>query len=218
MKAQFVARTPAAGLNAGGVVWLTAAVGHAHRVTLRYIGLATPEFAIMVAESGMIIESVDAFMLVGVTRTQRRRAGWLVALAYLFCVLVPTIASALPGGHAAPHCLTGDDHIPSMVHEHHEGMAHIHGDGHQHHSGVLTHADSAASHDAKSAVLKNDPVPAEASHAMDEKCCGLMCITALPAPFVAMAQPPAPNAVRMADNHRKLTDNTPPRLYRPPNS
>lgn len=45
-------------------------------------------------------------MLIGLTKTQQLKAGWLVALAYLFCVLAPTLSFALPGGHATPYCLT----------------------------------------------------------------------------------------------------------------
>ncbi|AEI04586.1 hypothetical protein OCA5_pOC16700160 (plasmid) [Afipia carboxidovorans OM5] len=158
-------------------------------------------------------------MLVGLTRTQRRRAGWFVALAYLFCVLAPTLSFALPGSQATPYCLTDEDHVPGMAHDHHEGAMHVHKDGHaHHHSGVQVHADSSADHDAKPVALKSDAGPVKAPHAADGKCCGLMCVTALPATLVTVAKPPVPNAVRVSDNHRKLADNAPSRLYRPPNS
>ena len=156
-------------------------------------------------------------MLTGLTRTQRQRTGWLVALAYLFCVLAPTLSFALPGGHATPYCLTDEDHVPGMVHVHDEGMAHVHKDGHaHHHSGVQTQADSSADHDAKPAALKSDSGPAKAPHSVDGKCCGLMCVTALPATLVGVAKPSAPKAVRVSDNYRELTDNAPPQRYRPP--
>lgn len=154
-------------------------------------------------------------MLVGLTRTQRKRAGWLVALAYLFCVLAPTIALALPGHHTPPHCLTGDNHVPGMVHVHDEGVMLAHEDGHAHHQAGVQ-VDLAASHDAKTAVPKNDTDPAKAPQSMDGKCCGLMCVTALPATSIAVARPLVPKAVRVFDNYRKLADNAPARLYRPP--
>ena len=158
-------------------------------------------------------------MLVGLTRTQRVKAGWLIALAYLFCVLAPTLSFALPGSQAAPYCLTDEDHVPAMLHVHQEGMMHVHNDRHaHHHSGVQTHADSSADHDVKPVALKSDSGPAKAPHAADGKCCGLMCVTALPATLVAVAKPSVPSAVRISDVHRKLADNAPPRLYRPPNS
>lgn len=152
-------------------------------------------------------------MLVGLTRTQRRRAGWFVALAYLFCVLAPTLAFALPGSQAVPYCLADDDHVPSIVHVHHEGTMQVHKDGHAyHHSGIQAHAD----HDAKSITLKSDSGPAKAPHSADGKCCGLICVTALPATLVNVARPLAPKAIREAESYRKLTDNAPVLRYRPP--
>jgi hypothetical protein len=134
-------------------------------------------------------------------------------------VLAPTLSFALPGSQATPYCLTDEDHVPGMVHVHHEGIMHVHEDGHaHHHSGVQTQADSSADHDAKPIALKSDAGPAKAPHSADGKCCGLMCVTALPAPLVAMTQPSVPKAVRVFDHYRKLADNAPPRLYRPPNS
>lgn len=156
-------------------------------------------------------------MLVGLTRTQRVKAGWLIALAYLFCVLAPTLSFALPGGHATPYCLTDEDHVPGMVHVHHEGIMHVHKDGHaHHHSGIQTHADSSADHDVKPVALKSDADPAKAPHSADGKCCGLMCVTALPATLVNVAKPFVPKAVREAESYRKLADSAPPQRYRPP--
>lgn len=54
-------------------------------------------------------------MFVGLTRTKRLRAGWIIALAYLFCVLAPTLSVALPGSHAIAYCLTDDDHTPGLL-------------------------------------------------------------------------------------------------------
>lgn len=145
------------------------------------------------------------------------RAGWLVALAYLFCVLAPTISFALPGSHAIPYCLTDDDDVPGVVHVHHEGTMHVHKDGHaHHHSGIQTHADSSADYDVKPVVLKSDADPAKVPHSADGKCCGLMCVTALPATLVNVAKPFVPKALCEAESYRKLTDNASPQRYRPP--
>lgn len=156
-------------------------------------------------------------MLVSLTRTQRLRAGWLVALAYLFCVLAPTISFALPGGHAIPYCLTDDD-APGVVHVHDEGLVqHVHKDGHVHdHSGVQSSADASSTHDMKPVALNEGSVPAKAPHSSDGKCCGLMCVTALPATLVNVAKPSTPKALCEAERYRKLTDNAPPQRYRPP--
>lgn len=157
----------------------------------------------------------------------------MIALAYLFCVLAPTLSFALSGNQAGSYCMT-EDHAPGMAgvhdnevhddhvrsdHVHREGMMQIPEDGHAHHrSGVPALADFAADHDAKPIVLTIDAGSAKASHSANGKCCDLMCVTALPAPLVAVAQPAAPKAIRVSGDYRKLTDNTPCRLYRPPSS
>lgn len=148
--------------------------------------------------------------------TQRRRAGWFIALTYLLCVMAPTLSFALPASHAIAYCLTDEDHVPSILHEHHEGMMHVHNNGYaHHHSAVQTDAVSSADHDVKPVALKDDG-RAKAPHSADGKCCGLMCVTALPATLVNVAKPLVPKAVREAESYRRLTDNAPPQRYRPP--
>jgi hypothetical protein len=144
----------------------------------------------------------------------------MIALVYLLCVLAPTLSFALPGSQVSPYCLTDGDRAPGVVHVHHESIAPADQDVHAlHHSSVQIQADPSVDHVVNPAGLEeSDSTPAKAPHATDGKCCGLMCVTALPAPFIVMAQPSVPKAVKVSDNHRKLTDNTRPRLYRPPNS
>ena len=138
-------------------------------------------------------------------------------MAYLLCVLAPTLALALPGSQAIAHCLTVEDHTVGEVHDHSEGMMQAHQNGHaHHHAGAGMQAEPSAVHAVKAAALKDVSSPAKAPHAMDGKCCGLMCVTALPATFVSVTQPAMPKAVRVFDNYRELTDNVPAVRYRPP--
>jgi hypothetical protein len=159
-------------------------------------------------------------MFARLTRAKRQRAGWIITLAYLFCVLSPTLSFALPGSHAIAYCLTDDDHAPSLTHVHNhvhnEGVAqHVHQNGQVHDHSGSTHVHAAGDHQAKSVALSEDSGPAKSSHP-DAKCCGLMCVTALPAADTNVAKPSLPKAVRITENFRTLRDNAPPRLYRPP--
>ena len=141
----------------------------------------------------------------------------MIALVYLLCVLAPALSFALPGSQASPYCLTNEDHASGMVHVHHQDMMHVHQDGHaHHHAGDGMQAEPSVAHVVKAAALKSDSSPAKAPHAMDGKCCGLMCVTAFPATFVAVMQPSVPTAIRVSDSYRKLTDNGPAVHYRPP--
>lgn len=157
-------------------------------------------------------------MFVGLTRTKRLRAGWIIALAYLFCAVAPTLSFALPGGHAIAYCLTDDDHVAGLAHMHNEGIAqHVHKDGQIHgHSGAPAHVRAAGDHHAKSVALSDGSGPAKAPHPADGKCCGLICVTALPAADVNVAKPLLPKAVRVSENFQTLRDNAPPQRYRPP--
>ena len=152
------------------------------------------------------------------TGARRWRAGWLLAFVYLLCVLAPTISFALPGSHAVAPCLTDASHVPGMVHAHTEALTrHVHNDGHVHdHSSGHSHANSDSGQRSVSPALNGNSVPEKAPHSSDGQCCGLMCVTALPATLIDIVKPSAPTALCEVEGYRKVTDNAPPRLYRPP--
>jgi hypothetical protein len=157
-------------------------------------------------------------MLMSLTRLKRVRAGWIVALIYLLCVLAPTISFALPGSLAVAPCLTDASHAPGMVHLHSKMLTqHVHEDGRAHdHSGAHSHVRTDGDHRSTSMALNAKSVPEKAPHSSDGQCCGLMCVTALPATLVNIVKPSAPTALCEVEGYRKVTDNAPPRLYRPP--
>ncbi|MBN9603774.1 MAG: hypothetical protein J0G33_12685 [Afipia felis] len=152
-------------------------------------------------------------MFVGLTRTKRLRAGRIIALAYLFCVLAPTLSVALPGSQAIAYCLTEGDHVSGLPHVHGEHTAQpVHSQVHDH-ADAQTGAHLAGDHQAKSVATTDGSSP---KNSPNEKCCGLMCVTALPAADISIAKPLLPKAVRASENFQKLRDNAPARLYRPP--
>lgn len=157
-------------------------------------------------------------MLVRLTRTHRVTAGWIVALAYLLCVLAPTMSYALPGEHALAPCLTDESHVPGMVHVHAGAPArHTHADGHVHeHSAAHSHANSGGDHRSMSMALNSRSLPDKVPRSADGQCCGLMCVTALPASLIDIVTPSVPTAACEAESYRKVTDKAPSRLYRPP--
>ena len=157
-------------------------------------------------------------MLVRLTGTQRLRAGWLVALVYVLCVLAPTLSFALPGSQALSPCLTDAGHVPGMAHVHNDVPAqHVHDNGHVHdHVAAHAHAKSDGDHRAMTVALNGKSAPEKAPHASDGQCCGLICISALPATLVDIVKPSGPTALCDVEGDRKVTDNAPPTHYRPP--
>jgi hypothetical protein len=156
-------------------------------------------------------------MLMSLTRLKRVRAGRIVALIYLLCVLAPTMSFALPGLHSLASCLTDTNHVSGMMHVHAEApTAHVHADGHVH-DHAMAHSHAGPS-DAGSiqASAASEQTPSKESHSSDGQCCGLMCVTALPATVIDIVKPAAPTALCELEGFRNVADNAPPRHYRPP--
>jgi hypothetical protein len=156
-------------------------------------------------------------MLSRLSRPKRLGAGWLIALIYLLCVLAPTISFALPGSHAVAPCLIDARHAAGMVHVHTEvPTRHVHNDSQGQDRSGRSHAISNGDHRSMSLALNPKSVPEKAPHSSDGQCCGLTCVTALPVTLVDVLKPSAPTALCVVEGYRKVTDNAPPRLYRPP--
>ena len=138
-------------------------------------------------------------MLTRLTKAIRPRVASVVALFYLLCVLAPAAAFAFGDGSRSAHCLTDDNHgVGSSQHEHNDhkqdgGKAHVHEDG-------TSHQHSKAP-DGKSS---------------DAQCCGLMCLSALPASLLEVQTPALPAMVAGAADQENIAGEAPDRLYRPP--
>jgi hypothetical protein len=146
-------------------------------------------------------------MFVRLTRPVRAKAGWFVALLYLFCVLTPGVALAL--GDAAS-CLITELPTPATTHVHDGAQpmhaasaAHQHGEAHQHHAdaGGATHDHAKHQHDGKN------------SHG---PCCAMLCVSAIAANPPAVAMPSPPISLCVSENFQRLPGEAPPLLYRPP--
>jgi len=156
-------------------------------------------------------------MLVRLTRAKRLRAVRLVVLIYALCILAPTLSFALPGSQAVSPCLTDASHTPGMIHVHAEAaVAHMHADGTMH-DHAAAHSHAGPSRDA--AAIKADVSPKQTpakGHASVADCCGLMCLTALPATLVEIVTPCVPTAAQAIEIYRDVADNGPSLPYRPP--
>jgi hypothetical protein len=152
-------------------------------------------------------------MLVRLTRARRLRAVRFAVLVYALCILAPTLSFALPGSQAVSPCLTDTNQVPGMVHVHAEApAAHLHANGtmHDHSHAGLTHGAAAIK-----AAVSPEQTPAK-GHASAGDCCGLMCLTALPATLVDITTPCVPTSAQAIETYRKVADSGPALLYRPP--
>ncbi len=160
-------------------------------------------------------------MLVRLTRPKRLKAGCLFALVYLLCVLAPGISFAFADGSRAAPCLTDENHGLGVVHmhAHSEGTSqHVHKDGHVHeHPGGEAHFGESNRLDSAISATDETPAPANDHHKVSgAQCCGMVCLSALPATAIDIVKPSAPTSFCGSENYRNVADNTPPRHYRPP--
>lgn len=133
-------------------------------------------------------------MFVRLTRHGRIRAGWFVALLYLFCVVAPGAALAL--GSAAPW----------LAHDLKPGIAaHDHYAAQQHRDAHADHRSGAGgSHHHEQDGTSKGP------------CCAMLCLSTMAADLPSIAKPSQPVSVRAAESFRRLPDKAPSRLYKPP--
>jgi len=176
--------------------------------------LAEPNFEVTLSASLFRVNGYLGRMSLRLTRTIRVMAGWLVALAYLLCVLGPGVALALGSGPApclaeelSPVSLAPaqDQPVPIMS-MHAGGSSHDHGAHHAHHHAGLHHAGmegGPAGHHHKGNAL---PGP----------CCAMMCVSAIPANLPAISAPSQPVSICVLETDRGAPGNAPPLLYRPP--
>ena len=126
-------------------------------------------------------------MLVRLSGAKRLRAGRLVALVYLLCMLAPTLSFAL----AVSPCLAVAEQ--GIMHVH--AASHVQAEEHvRDHAMAHSHA-SAPDHGASvQAPTPSDRAPLNGSHSHDGKCCGLTCLSPLPATLVDVVTPSVPRA------------------------
>lgn len=148
------------------------------------------------------------------------QAGRVLVLAYMLCVLMPALSFAFADGALAAPCLTDADHAMGIMHVHEPPagtVQHIHREEHDHGD----HAN-AAHHDDMNGLGKRSADTRLPSHSGDghkvpgAQCCGMVCITAMPASVVELAAPSAPTSRCALEVYRSVAGDTPPTHYRPP--
>lgn len=164
---------------------------------------------------------IEDQMLVRLTSVKRLRAGWLIALVYLLCVLAPGLSFALSDGSRPAPCLTDANHELGIIHVHQfsdSTSQHFHSDGHAHqHPGERSHFSASDKSDGSALIADETPAPATDHHkSSGTKCCGMVCISALPATVLEISEPSPPKSHSASEIYRHLADNAPPRHYRPP--
>jgi hypothetical protein len=147
-------------------------------------------------------------MSLRLARRIRVQAGWLIALAYLFCVASPGLALALGSGPAP--CFTEEMALvaSASVQDDQVPMMHMDGDKASHHHMHEAHDHAGVGDDTAGHHHKHSSLPGP--------CCAMMCVSAIPADLPAIVAPSRPMSLCVFEADRGAPDNAPPLLYRPP--
>jgi hypothetical protein len=138
-------------------------------------------------------------MRIRLTGATRWRAASILALLYMLCVFGPPAALVLADAARASNCLTEHNHSLRSVHVHEHSVAVQDGGTTRVHSDGTSHKPSKAPDDRSS-----------------DQCCGLACLSALPAGIVQIDTPAVPVVVVALGQQMDLAGKGPERLYRPP--
>jgi hypothetical protein len=158
-------------------------------------------------------------MLTRLTRAKRLLAGRTLALAYMLCVLMPALSFAFADGALAAPCLTDPDPAIGLMHIHEAAntMQHVHHGGHDHADHAKTgHRDDLSGSGKQLADTPLPSHPGDGHKVPGAQCCGMVCVSALPARLTEFVAPSAPASRCAADTYRNLVGKIPPTLYRPP--
>jgi hypothetical protein len=151
-------------------------------------------------------------MLRYLTRSIRVRAAWLLAALYVMCLVLPAVSFAFGAGRNAA-CLVEEGHSFGKTHIHS-----VQADGVDAAPQYLPQANL----ELKSVSFNTSVESCGVAHGSDDahkhrssQCCGLSCVSALPATFAEVGHPAMPPMKRTAAVVQVLADNASKPLYRP---
>ncbi|MFZ2157142.1 MAG: hypothetical protein WAV72_13620 [Bradyrhizobium sp.] len=144
----------------------------------------------------------------------------MLAIWYLLCVLAPGVSLAFAETGGTPHCLTGEDHRFGTLHGQtniHDAMLLVHDTDEVHVNSVEQIQLGKSNKDDEMKPIVETSAPTNDPHKTPgPQCCGMLCLSVLPATIIDIAAPSAPTSLRDPENCRDFADRAPPRLYRPP--
>lgn len=139
----------------------------------------------------------------------------MLAIWYLLCVLAPGISLALAETGRTPHCLTDGDYRSGAFHGPAMLFVHVTDDVQVNSVEQIQFGKSNKDDEVKPIVETSAPT-SDPHKTPGPQCCGVLCLSALPATVIDIVAPSAPTALRNPESYRDIADRAPPRLYRPP--
>ncbi len=158
-------------------------------------------------------------MLMRLTRVMRVKAARILVALYAFCLVAPVgfaFADSAPAGNALAHCLTSPAQVQHVGHVHGEA-AHVHqGMTHADHGHQAPAASESASIETDGAINDHAGMAHSGGKSTAPACCGVMCVSALPANLFEWTSRAMTHASVVASPDAGISGEAPDRLYRPP--
>ncbi|CAN5230314.1 hypothetical protein BH10PSE10_BH10PSE10_18450 [soil metagenome] len=140
----------------------------------------------------------------------------MIVALYAFCVVFPVAGFAFSSTATAPHCLTDVVQVEPVMHQHDEVQGHArHSDAHRSHDHApMAMADATGLQDH--AGMDHPGVTHNSGKPIAPACCGVMCVSALPASLFELAPRTVHHLSVTAFSDAGIPADAPDRLYRPP--
>jgi hypothetical protein len=140
----------------------------------------------------------------------------------MLCVLMPALSFAFADDAIAAPCLTDSDHAMGIVHVHETATGtaqHFQINTHPHDHAYYAKAgrEEMVPHPRIASADVQAQAPAKDGHKKYRpQCCGMVCISALPASLTQFVAPFAPTSRCALEIYRHVAGGSPPTHYRPP--
>ncbi len=151
------------------------------------------------------------------TRVMRVKAARILVALYALCLVAPIAGFSFADSALAAHCLDLPQGAMQVQHSHHHGEALANQD-HAHHG--HGHLDVAMTGDAAMNDHAGMNDHSGSGHSKGKSvvpaCCGVMCVSALPADLFELVPQTVSHASVVAFSDAGIAGDAPDRLYRPP--
>jgi hypothetical protein len=152
-------------------------------------------------------------MLTGLTRMARVRAASILVALYAVCLVTPVAGFAFGSSEMAVHCLTGLQ--PGEIH----GVQHdmpMMDDGAMDDHAAMADDSGAMDHMMSGHMNIAGHTGDHAKGHAGPACCGMMCISALPADIATLTPKTVSHSATVISSDAGIPREAPERLYRPP--
>lgn len=146
----------------------------------------------------------------------RVKAAWLLAVFYVVCIVSPALSFAF-GAERNASCVVEENHLSGGAYIDLARADSVHHVRTAHQSSPQANLEiRSASFDTVGEASEVIPGSDDTRKHRGSQCCGLSCVSALPAALAEVGQPAVPPMKRSAAVMRVLADKAPKPLHRPP--